>query len=146
MVRHEWTDEEREWALNSSTPGEVEEVAERVGVSVTAVKSMRGRLRRQRKLVTPYHEWTGEEDRLLLSASSNAAVERVAERVGVSLYAAKIRRVRLRKMLGISTPRHRWSVDEVEAVQACGSLLEVQRWCDEHGLSFSTAEKLWLSG
>lgn len=144
-MRHEWTDEEKEWALNASTPDEVEELAERVGVSVTAVKSMRGRLRRERRLVTPYHEWTAGEDQLLLSASSNAAVARVAERVGVSLYAAKIRRVRLRKMLGISTPRHRWSVDEVEAVRGCGSLLEVQRWCDERGLSFSSAEKLWLS-
>lgn len=145
-MRHEWTDEEKEWALNASTPDEVREVAERVGVSVTAVKSTRGRVRRERRLVTPNHVWTGEEDRLLLSASSNAAIARVAERVGVGFYAAKTRRVRLRKMLGVSVPRHRWCVDEVEAVQACGSLLEVQRWCDEHGLSFSTAEKLWLSG
>lgn len=144
-MRHKWTDEEREWALNASTPGEVEEVAERVGVSVTAVKSMRGRLRKARGLVTPDHVWTGEEDRLLLSASSGAAVERVAERVGVSAYAAKTRRVRLRKMLGVSVPRHRWSVDEVEAVRGCGSLLEVQRWCDERGLSFSSAQTLWLS-
>lgn len=131
--------------MAASSSDRVAEVAKRVGVSEAAVKSMRGRLRKARGLVTPDHAWTAGEDKLLLSASSNDAVARVAERVGVGYYAAKTRRVRLRRKLGVAIPRHQWSVDEVEAVRECGSLLEVERWCQERGLSFSSAEKLWSS-
>lgn len=143
MSTTKWTPELERQAGDAVTAQEVESLARRIGLSVTAVRLVGRQVRRARGDMQEQHRWTPEEDAALLRARTAEGARKVGLRVGVEPEVAVHRRQILRSKRGVSKPRHVWTEEEKQALRSAESASAAQEWARAHGLSEHTAKRRW---
>lgn len=135
-----WTEEKTAAAVAARTPQERRAVASEIGTTPRAVYQQGLRYRRMTGDVREAHQWTPEEDAMVLSAETHQELRAVSEATGQPLGKVRRRRLTIRAKTGEASPRHTWTSEELRLLRSeNASSSTVPAWAEARGLPVSTA-------